>query len=495
MKYLLIFTILLSTLTIYTVSIKQIDNKINDVPEEIWFESKVDNFNSADSRTFKQRCLVNSSAWKANSGAPIFFYTGNEGPIEEFYDNTGFVFDNAPEFGALVVFCEHRYYGKTLPFSTVNETFTRENIGYLSIEQALADYAMLMPQIKEKYGATDKSYVISFGGSYGGMLTAWFRLKYPNVVDAGLAASAPLGFAVGANGKPNFFDAVTNDVDAVDERCPGFVRNAFSEILDLAKTESGLQTITTQMRLCKPLTADRVNHLILWARNAFTTLGMMDYPYPTNFLCPLPAFPIDASCKAILNGAADNDVLTGLTDAAGLVYNQSSNGKVQTCFDIESEYIECADQTGCGVDYNSWAWDYQACTEIILLVSTNNITDMFPAYTWDLDTLTTYCEGRWGVKPRPEWTQTYFGGNPKDPAQPFRDSASKIIFSNGLLDPWHGGGFLSDISDDMPAIILKHGAHHLDLRSKNKLDPPSTTAARELELTYLRRWIKEGREM
>ena len=168
---------------------------------------------------------------------------------------------------------------------------------------------------------------------------------------------------------------------------------------------------------------------IFWARNAFTTLGMMDYPYPTNFLCPLPAFPIDASCKAILNGAADNDVLTGLTDAAGLVYNQSSNGKVQTCFDIESEYIECADQTGCGVDYNSWAWDYQACTEIILLVSTNNITDMFPAYTWDLDTLTTYCEGRWGVKPRPEWTQTYFGGNPKDPAQPFRDSASKIIFS------------------------------------------------------------------
>ena len=47
----------------------------------------------------------------------------------------------------------------------------------------------------------------------------------------------------------------------------------------------------------------------------------------------------------------------------------------------------------------------------------------------------------------------------------------------------------------MPAIILKHGAHHLDLRSKNKLDPPSTTAARELELTYIRRWIKEGRDL
>ena len=112
---------------------------------------------------------------------------------------------------------------------------------------------MLIPQIKAKYGATDKSFLVSFGGSYGGMLSAWFRLKYPNVVDSALAASAPLGFAVGATGKPNFFDAVTNDVDAVDGRCPELVRNAFREILDLAKSgESGLATITKTMKLCNP---------------------------------------------------------------------------------------------------------------------------------------------------------------------------------------------------------------------------------------------------
>jgi hypothetical protein len=44
--------------------------------------------------------------WNPGKG-PIFFYTGNEGHITTFWDATGFVFDIAPQFGALVVFAEH----------------------------------------------------------------------------------------------------------------------------------------------------------------------------------------------------------------------------------------------------------------------------------------------------------------------------------------------------------------------------------------------------
>lgn len=56
-----------------------------------------------------------------------------------------------------------------------------KDLSFLSIEQALADYAALIYHLKEKHKA-EGSPVIAFGGSYGGMLAAWLRAKYPNAV-------------------------------------------------------------------------------------------------------------------------------------------------------------------------------------------------------------------------------------------------------------------------------------------------------------------------
>ena len=57
------------------------------------------------SSLFQYNCPFPDDFW-LNSG-PLFFYTGNEGPIESFMNNSGFIFTLAKQFNALVVFAEH----------------------------------------------------------------------------------------------------------------------------------------------------------------------------------------------------------------------------------------------------------------------------------------------------------------------------------------------------------------------------------------------------
>ena len=121
---------------------------------------QIDHFNFVENGYFKQRYLINDTYWDKTRSGPIFFYTGNEGDIEAFAQNSGFMWDSAPLFSALLVFAEHRYYGTSLPFGNDSLTPDPKFNGYLTSEQALADYAELLTFLKATMKGAEKSPVI-----------------------------------------------------------------------------------------------------------------------------------------------------------------------------------------------------------------------------------------------------------------------------------------------------------------------------------------------
>lgn len=60
---------------------------------EYWFDVPLDHFASGgNSPIFKIRYLANAEYWNPMTG-PILFYAGNEGNIEGFWNNSGFITD------------------------------------------------------------------------------------------------------------------------------------------------------------------------------------------------------------------------------------------------------------------------------------------------------------------------------------------------------------------------------------------------------------------
>ncbi|ELR11692.1 prolylcarboxypeptidase isoform 2 preproprotein [Acanthamoeba castellanii str. Neff] len=438
----------------------------------LYFDQTLDHFNFATQpATYKQRFLLADEYWRGSypggCPGPIFFYTGNEAPVTDYYSASGFFTQVlAPKHNALLVFAE------SMPFGS--KSFDPEKISYLSPEQALADYAVLITHLKETLPHARNCPVFAFGGSYGGILTAWFRMKYPDIVMGGLAASAPLSF-YGTGISPYAFTNSASDTFAQARLgCAPLIAQAFETLQRFSATPEGCERFAKAFKLCGPLNSQaEASAVVYWVEMGLASMAMLDYPFASNYGVSLPAWPVNKTCDRILEKAANNndpDILAeALGYAIGVFYNNTGD---HSCYDIKRDVPEW--EKCCG-------WDYLHCTEVYIPIG---FSGFFPHATYNLTADIEQCRQKFGITLRPNWARIQYGG--------FNiTSSSNIIFSNGLLDPWHSSGVLHSLSDSLISIMIPEAGHHLDLWAPSPEDPIYIQRAREQEAVLIDKWLKE----
>ena len=311
----------------------QEDNDVSFFPvQKHIFNATVDHFSFRPTtpKTFPLRYYVNDDYFH-NKSSPCFFYAGNEADIWQFVNNSGFLFEAAQEFGALVVFAEHRYYyGESLIPGN-------DGMSYLTVEQAMADFNTLNVHIRSKWNMNEDGAFVVFGGSYGANLAMWLRLKNPNLWAGAIASSAtPLKHILReTNG---FARIETEAYGNVSSYCPDMVRKGWKELFFQATTKNGRQVIRNELGLCEPLpdsvAAEDVHG---WVSGALETLVQYGYPYPTNFYNPVPAFPFKVACQRMLLVRTG---LAALRAAVDVFYNYT--GQAGPCFGYDDVMLEAA---------------------------------------------------------------------------------------------------------------------------------------------------------
>ncbi|CDW78306.1 lysosomal pro-x carboxypeptidase [Stylonychia lemnae] len=451
-------------------------------PADSFFDVDLDHFvTNGASSTFKLRYLIDESNVKGND-APILFYCGNEAEITIFWDNLGYVTDFlAHQMNAVVLFGEHRYYGSSKPMG--DDSFKPENVKFLTVEQVMMDYVKLIKSIKsqDKY---KNSAVIAFGGSYGGMLASWIRMKYPHIIQGAHAASAPILFFPGAVSPYAFNELVTRTYRDV---IPGFdcssvVKKGLQLLNSYQADKTHYQDIKNAFNTCdgQPSSSDQVQFLLDSIPSVLGNMAMVNYPYPTSFIAPLPGNPVKAACTAAGVPASDLDYINSLAKMY-LVFTNYSGQSICTNLNGGNQQFAPPD---------TQAWDYQTCQEFVTPIFQSGKTDMFLPEPYNPDLIISDCAKK-GLIPQFDYNLDTFGGRNinKDFAH-----ISNIIFSNGDLDPWRAGGIPEGTLKDNKDILIrliKGGAHLLDLRAPNKDDPQDLTDARTSFTALIQKWVSD----
>jgi len=397
----------------------------------------------------------------------------------------------------MIVFPEHRYFGESMPFG--DKSFEQDNVRYLNIEQTMTDYVKFMKFFRQENGM-ELTPCIAFGGSYGGMLAAWLRMKFPETFQGAVASSAPIRYFRGANPDDGFYQVVNNVYTKDHPECSANIKKVGELLLKISSDPSKIPALKSVFNTCQDLkTSDDMAIFTQFMYFGWVYMAMTNYPYPTDFLAPMPGWPVEEACRPfafetdevqkspknfLKSSEFTDEELKLLEAAAASVKNYYNYTGDVDCYDINMEAPN--------PDVGLKGWKAIACNEVAMTLSTDGKDTMFIPMPFSYENYAKECMNTYGLTPQYDFILTYFGG--KNPKFDFAGH-SNIVFVNGLLDPWSSGSITENIGDSIISLNIEEAAHHLDLREPNRYDPKPVREARDTIKKEVRKWIRQFKEL
>ena len=187
------------------------------------------------------------------------------------------------------------------------------------------------------------------------MLASWMRMKYPQHFQGALASSAPILWFKGVI-DPNAYTRVASDVIKAQggQDCYDYIGRGFYDLQNVMYDSSKWASVKDIFNLCSvPTKPDDINTLIGILSDSLGTMAMVNYPYPTSFINPLPAWPMKEACVQAKNTSVPsyNDVslfnftnIQAIQRAGNVFYNHTG---AEQCLNISES------QSG-GLDDSGW---------------------------------------------------------------------------------------------------------------------------------------------
>jgi hypothetical protein len=415
------------------------------VMSSLFFEQKLDH-SDPSSTTFKQRYFIDSS-YAQDENSPVFYIICGEWNCAG-TGSYGYAENLAKKVKAHIVALEHRFYGQSMPTSTL----TSENLKHLNLESALEDLASVQRYLMDTKNLKGKW--ISFGGSYAGTLSAFYRLHHPELVTGALASSGPVFM------KKDFFEYDAHIAKVISRSdCGDKVREAVKLIEEKMQTEDGINEVKVMFRSSE--ISDSKDFLYIVADSL---AAAVQYGRDQLFCSKLRSNP---------------DLISGYADGALSVLSAMGQTPMDGSMQI-AEKIE----TGPSDNMRQWMW--QSCREFgwFQVANTNGLTSRSSQI--DIPYHQEVCS-RLFQQPMSEIGSLNTDGflllmNPK---------TSGIIFSNGGNDPWQTLSVTGSTLPGNPALSLfmMDGASHCsDLKANPIL--PSVMAAQSGMSSIITEWIK-----